>query len=303
MFDPAGAEAREVLELFWLLLAGAAIIWVLVVGGTWYAVRWRPRQHTVRTGQRLILYGGVVVPTALLAALAVIGLLLMTELRSAPAERVIRVVGEQFWWRVQYLDGEGSVLLETANHIVLPKDQVTELRLVTADVIHSFWVPALAGKMDMIPGRTNRLVLEPERTGTFRGQCAEFCGESHALMALRVRVTGLPEYQDWLRGQREPAREPRDPAARRGRATFLAYGCGACHRVRGTPADGRIGPDLTHLAGRARLAAETLPNDSQALLAWLRHPDSVKPGSRMPAFHMLERRELADLVSYLRSLR
>ncbi len=302
MFEAAGTEAREVLELFWILLAGAAAIWLLLVGATVYAVRWRPSPHLERTGQRLILFGGVVVPAVLLAALTVTSLRFIAELRTAPPDRTIRVTGEQFWWRVQYLDDDGAVMVETANRLVLPKGEVAALELVTADVIHSFWVPALAGKLDMIPGRVNRLVLQPERIGTFRGQCAEFCGESHALMAFDVQVMEPPGFRRWLAAERAPAAEPETPDEQRGSSLFLGYGCGACHSIRGTPARGRIGPDLTHLSARARLAANALRNDRDALLAWLRHPGRIKPGAGMPAFAMLEPDELTAIVTYLASL-
>lgn len=302
MFQAAGVEAGEVLQLFWLMLVAAVAIWLLVVGTTWYAVKGRPGRHAERYGRRLIVYGGVVVPTVLLAALALWGLDLLVELRSAPADMTVRVTGEQYWWRVEYLDSDGEALLETANEMVLPNGAAAELELVTADVIHSFWVPALAGKMDMIPGQLNRLILEPRRTGTYRGQCAEFCGDSHALMAFQVRVVEAAEYRQWRRHQRSPAALPGTTQARRGRELFLGYGCGACHRVRGTPAQGRVGPDLTHLATRQRIAAHTLENDRDSLLAWLRHPAWIKPDAGMPAFNMLAGEELAALTAYLRSL-
>lgn len=302
MFEAAGGEARQVLDLFWLLLAGAVVIYVLVVGGTWYAVQWRPRRHLESTGRKLILYGGVVIPTVLLAGLAVVSLSLMAELRPAVTQPDIRVTGEQFWWRVEYLREDGSVLLETANRIVLPNGEQSQLELVTADVIHSFWVPALAGKMDMIPGMVNHLVLEPERIGAFRGQCAEFCGESHALMAFDVQVVEPADYRQWLDDQRGQGREPVTPSQRRGQSLFLGYGCGACHRIRGTAAVGRIGPDLTHVGERTGLAAQTLPNDPAAMLSWLSHTQAIKPGVKMPAFGMLEQSELTDIVAYLESL-
>ena len=301
MLDPAGIEASRVLDLFWLLLAGAVIIWLLVVGGTWYAIRAR-RQHSEQTGRRLILIGGVLLPTVLLAALAVASLRLMADLRITEPAAAIRVTGEQFWWRVEYLDDDGTVVLETANEFALPREVATELQLITADVIHSFWVPALAGKVDMIPGMNNRLLLEPQRTGTFRGQCAEFCGDSHAWMAFRVRVMEPADHAAWLAHHRQPAAQPDERAERRGQALFLAYGCGACHRVRGTPAEGRLGPDLTHLADRRAIAAETLANDPEALLDWLRHPQMIKPGVSMPSFAMLRQDELSDIVRYLGSL-
>lgn len=302
MFEPAGAEAREVLHLFWILLPCAVVIWVLVVGTTWFATRAHRRPLTERAGRALILYGGVLVPTLLLAVLTAAGLSLMADLRSDTPDRVIRVTGEQFWWRIQYLGEDGTVALETANDLVLPVDSTIDLELVSADVIHAFWVPALAGKVDLVPGMTNRLQLRTERTGTFRGQCAEFCGDSHALMALRVRVLEPTAFQTWLDLQQRPAAEPGGERQQRGRALFLAYGCGACHAIRGTPAAGRLGPDLTHLADRVRLGAETLDNDPAGLLRWLRHPQRIKPGARMPAFDMLQREELAALVSYLEGL-
>ena len=302
MLEPAGAEASKVLELFWLLLSGSVVIWLLIVGATWYATHWPPRAYSERLGRRLILFGGVVVPTVLLLAVAVLGLSLMAELRSAVPEMTVRITGEQYWWRAEYLDPDGSVVLETANEIVIPKDAAVALELVTADVIHSFWVPALAGKVDMIPGRVNRLVLEARRTGTFRGQCAEFCGDSHALMALRVRVLDPPGYAAWQDRERRAAAVPETAEERRGQSLFLAYGCGACHRIRGTPAAGRVGPDLTHLAARARLAADTLANEPASLLSWLRHPQTIKPGVEMPSFAMLEHGQLGAIVGYLRSL-
>lgn len=302
MFEAAGVEASKVLGLFWPLLVGAVVIWLLVVGGTFYAMRIRPERHSEQFGRRLILIGGVIVPTVLLAVIAVVSLDLMADLRSTPADFTIRVTGEQFWWRVQYLDEQGRVSMETANEIALPNGSTVELELHTGDVIHSFWVPALAGKLDMVPGMVNRLLLEPRRTGTYRGQCAEFCGESHALMAFRVRVLEPAEYQAWLEHQRSDAVAPVDEAASRGRDHFLGYGCGACHSVRGTHARGGVGPDLTHLASRARIAAETLANDHRSLARWLESTDSVKPGVRMPAFGMLPPEELELIAAYLESL-
>lgn len=302
MFEPAGAEARQVLQLFWVLLPCAAVLWVLVVGGVWYAVRWQRRPLAERAVRRLILLGGVVAPTLLLAVLTLVNLDLMTELRSAQADRTIRITGEQFWWRIEYLNPDGAVALETANDLVLPAHSTIDLELVTADVIHSFWVPALAGKVDMIPGMTNRLQIHTERTGTFRGQCAEFCGDSHALMAFRVRVLEQARFRNWLRRQMGSAAPPGNDLQRSGRSLFLGYGCAACHTIRGTAAGGRLGPDLTHLADRRRLAAETLVNDPEALLDWLRHPQRIKPGARMPAFDMLEPGELSAIAAYLGSL-
>lgn len=302
MIDPAGTEAAGVMDLFWICVAGAAALYAAGIGLLLYAMRRPPPPGAVNLGRRLILYGGVVLPTVVLAGLAVAGLRLMVDLRDMEGEMTVRVTGEQFWWRIEYLDDGGHVLAETANEIHVPVGVPVTFELDTADVIHSFWVPTLAGKMDMVPGRRNQLVIEATRTGTFRDQCAEFCGSSHALMALYVVVTDGERYEDWLRAQQQPATAPGSPQARRGSDAFHSYGCGACHRVRGTPASGRLGPDLTHLAARRTIAAGTLPTSDAGLGSWLRHTQRAKPGAAMPAFHMVPAEELDDLAGYLLSL-
>lgn len=290
------------MDLFWICVAGATLLYVAGIVLILYAMHRPPPPAAERIGRRLILYGGVVLPTLLLAGLAVAGLRLMVDLRGMQGEMTVRVTGEQYWWRVEYLDDRGRVLLETANEIHLPVDVPVTFELRTADVIHSFWVPALAGKMDMVPGRSNRLVIEPTRTGTFRGQCAEFCGTSHALMALYVVVTGQEQYENWLGAQQAAATPPSNPLVRRGHEAFQRYGCGACHRVRGTPASARLGPDLTHVASRQTIAAGTLPTSEAGFNAWLSRTRHVKPGAAMPAFRMLPAAELDALSAYLLSL-
>lgn len=302
MIDPAGIEAAAVMDLFWICVAGAVLLYAAGITLILYAMRKPPPRGAEHIGRRLILYGGVVVPTLLLAGLAVATLRLMVDLREMQGEMTVRVTGEQYWWRVEYLGNDGGVLVETANEIHLPVDVPVTFELRTADVIHSFWVPALAGKMDMVPGRNNRLVIEPTRTGIFRGQCAEFCGASHALMALHVVVTEQAPYEDWLGAQQRIATAPASPLARRGSEVFQRYGCGACHRVRGTPASARLGPDLTHVASRRMIAAGTLPTTDSGLGAWLRRTQGIKPGAAMPAFHMVPAAELEALAAYLLSL-
>jgi cytochrome c oxidase subunit 2 len=213
----------------------------------------------------------------------------------------IQVTGKQWWWRVEYRNSAGTV--ETANEIRLPVGQRVGLRLSSPDVIHSFWVPSLAGKMDMIPGRVTRLALEPTQTGVFRGACAEYCGASHALMAFSVVVMESNDFDAWLEAQARAAETPTEPSAVRGAAAFVADGCTACHTIRGTPAAGRIGPDLTHIGSRLRIGAETLPNEPEALIRWIGDTDRIKPGVHMPAFRTLGSDELSSLAAYLRSLR
>lgn len=288
-------------ELFWLMAGGAALLWLLVLGTAFHATRIRPRSHDERAGRWLILGGGVALPLVVLTGLLVHGLALMPALRAAGDGLLIRVSGEQWWWRVTY-QPPGGEPVEAANEIRLPVGRRVELELSSPDVIHSFWVPPLAGKVDMIPGRTTRLVLEPTRTGTFRGVCAEFCGASHALMAFMVEVTEPAAFEAWLDAQAEAAVPPAGALARQGRKLFMELGCGACHAVRGTGAKGRIGPDLTHVGSRLSLAAGIMPNGHKAFARWIAGAEAIKPGSRMPSYDMLPPRELEALAAWLESL-
>jgi cytochrome c oxidase subunit 2 len=218
----------------------------------------------------------------------------------APTDLVIRVTGKQWWWRIQYVSAMGTV--ETANELHLPVGRRVELQLTSPDVIHSFWVPSLAGKMDAIPGRITRLAIEPLRTGVFRGTCAEYCGASHALMAFDVVVVDPREFDTWLQAQALPAPSATERGVMRGEELFIANGCSACHTIRGTAAAAQIGPDLTHVGSRLRIGAGTLPNDPEAFTNWIRQTDGIKPGVHMPAFRTLSRDQLGALAAYLDSL-
>ena len=241
-----------------------------------------------------------ILPAFVLAIIAVPTVQQIWKYQSgAPANALqIDVIGHQWWWEFRYPEQN----ITTANELYIPTGRPVNFTLQSRDVIHSFWVPSLAGKMDMIPGRLTRLALEPTRTGTFRGACAEYCGASHALMAFDVVVTAGDEFERWLDAQNAPATAPADPLAIRGRETFLANGCSACHTIRGTPAAGRIGPDLTHVASRASIGAATLPNETNALIRWIRETDRLKPGVHMPAFRAVSPADLAALAAYLRGL-
>ncbi|HMA15344.1 MAG: cytochrome c oxidase subunit II [Bacteroidota bacterium] len=300
--DVAGREAEAVASLFWIMLAGAAVIWTLVIGTAVYALRFRKGSHDPRVARWFLLGGGVAFPVIVLTGLLVHGLLLMKDLRPAETQLTLAVTGEQWWWRVRY-ETPGGQAVSSANEIRLPAGRAAELILDSPDVIHSFWVPPLGGKMDMIPGRTTRLVLEPERPGRYRGACAEYCGASHALMAFTVEVMAPAAFDDWLAAEARPAAAPNGEAARRGADLFVDVGCGACHAVRGTVAAGTIGPDLTHLAGRPTLAAGTLPMTEDALARWIADPQAVKPGALMPPFAALGEARIADLAAYLAGLR
>jgi cytochrome c oxidase subunit 2 len=299
----AGRDAERIAHLFVVMASGALIVWTAVVAIAIYAIRSRRVPHTQRAMSLLIIGGGVILPTVVLGALLAYGLPVLPQILTPAPEGNLRieVSAKQWWWRVRYLTDRG--VIETANELYLPVGQRVALRLASSDVIHSFWVPSIAGKVDMIPGRITRLAVEPTRTGTFRGVCAEYCGASHALMGFDVIVATPDEFGRWLERQAEPAQTIVDdgPAAR-GRTEFVANGCGACHTVRGTAADGRVGPDLTHVGGRLRIGAGTLRNEPATFLKWIAETDLVKPGVHMPAFRALAPDNLAALAAYLDSL-
>ena len=302
--DPAGTEAETVATLFWVMVIGGSLIWIAVMGGLIYATRLRREPHSEETAGRVIVWGGAVFPVVVLTALLTYGLSIMPSLRpwnaeaSADAPLRIEVVGEQFWWRVVYhRPGEEPVV--SANEIRMPAGERVVFSLTSADVVHSFWIPSLGGKMDMIPGRENVFSLEATRTGIYRGPCAEFCGESHALMAFAAVVMEPAAFDDWLAAQALPS--PGAEAA--GLDAFMRNGCDACHAIAGTPANGRIGPDLSHVGSRETLGAGILPNDIDSYIALIANPDTVKPGIRMPAFHGLPEEEIFTIARYLEGLK
>ena len=297
--EPAGRAAERITDLFWWMSGGALLIWATVIGTAVYAIYVRPGKHREKTANWLIVGGGVIVPTVVLALLLAYGLAMLPGLVATAPEgsQVIEVTGEQFWWRVRYQMPDGSVV-ETANEIRLPVREHAQFRLHSPDVIHSFWIPAVAGKMDMIPGRLTRLAVEPTRTGVFRGACAEYCGSSHALMNFYAIVQERAEFDGWLQRQAAPAA----PQTSRGHDLFISNGCGACHTIRGTTAAGIVGPDLTHVGSRHSLGAGILPNRVEDFVRFISDTERVKPGVHMPAFGMLPREDLHALAVYLDGL-
>ena len=258
-----------------------------------------------RKGARWMIVGGVVFPSVVLTALFLLNLQVLGVLYprgDEPAALTIEVTGRQWWWDVRYLDSAPGNSVRTANELHLPVGQRVRLRLRSQDVIHSFWVPGLQGKIDMIPGRTNTFWVQADSSGVWRGQCAEFCGMQHAKMAFVVVADPPERFAEWLANERRPAAEPTDSAGRAARATFLSSGCVLCHTVRGTAAQAQAGPDLTHVASRKTLAAGELPNTRGNLFGWIANPQALKPGTRMPAVPMT-RDELHAITSYIGSLR
>lgn len=300
--DPHGVEARSVALLFWAMITGGALIWLAVVGVLIYTGRRHRKPYSEAAAGRVVLWAGAIAPSILLAMLLTYGLALIPGLRppamSEDSGRLhIEVVGEQFWWRVIYHPpGEEPVV--SANEVRLPVGERVTFSLKSADVLHSFWIPPLGGKMDMVPGRTNTFSLEATKAGIFRGPCTEFCGPSHALMAFSAVAMEPGAFDRWLAKESADATADDDP----GLEPFLANGCGACHTIRGTDASGTVGPDLTHLASRRTLAAGTLPNTEDAIARFIAEPDKVKPGVRMPAFGMLPERDIEAIAAYLARL-
>jgi cytochrome c oxidase subunit 2 len=302
--DPAGREAKWIADLFWWMTAGAVLIWLAVILLTVYAARTQSEARNHRRDRILIIGGGAVVPTVVLTVLLVFGLKPIPTLLAPAPEGSLKIIvtGEQWWWRVRYFPPGGEAF-ELANEIRLPVGEPVQFQLESPDVIHSFWIPSLAGKMDMIPGRVTYLALQPTNIGVYRGACAEYCGTSHALMNFYVEVMRKEDFSTWLAQQALPSQPPAEPTAVRGQELFLANGCNACHTVRGTRAQGVIGPDLTHVGSRLSLAAGTMPNEPDAFQRWVAHTTKVKPAVNMPPFHMLPMEDLKALGAYLEGLK
>jgi cytochrome c oxidase subunit 2 len=221
---------------------------------------------------------------------------------STEATTTVQVIGKQWWWQFQILNDEPDKIVITANELHLPVGEPVRFDLETRDVIHSFWIPELTGKRDLIPGQISSLIATPKRTGTFKGRCAEFCGLQHAHMELVVVVEERPQFEAWLAAQSSPPPAPEGEEAIRGREVFLSHACPACHNISGTAAFGSNGPTLSHLASRTTIAAGTLPNNRGNLTGWIADPQASKPGARMPPQPM-PADELNALVTYLETLR
>lgn len=304
---PAGPEAGRIALLFWALTLFCAAVATAVIILAALAMFGDRARHRWLGGEAVVIGGGIVFPVIALSVFLAYGLLVMRagagpQGGQGAAPFRIAVVGERWWWRVIYLNVDGQ-RVESANELRIPTKRPVAIELTSADVIHSFWVPRLAGKLDMIPGRKNILHLAADEPGISRGQCAEYCGGAHALMSFYVVAMPEPQFQDWLARERSPSAPPPDPKAQQGKLLFMAYGCGACHTIRGTAAAGTIGPDLTHVGSRMSLGAAILPNDQAAFARWIRSNQHIKPDNLMPPFDVFNESELAALSHYLANLR
>jgi cytochrome c oxidase subunit 2 len=305
---PKSHQAQDIATLFWWMMGGAwiglAVVVVLLV------VAWRRRggpgsrageKAAERRGWFVVIGAGMVLPIALIAALFVISDVFLIRTTQAPAASATRltvlVIGHQWWWEIRY-PGTRAV---TANELHIPVRTPVRVDVRTADVIHSFWVPQLNRKIDTIPGQTNAIELDADAVGSYRGQCAEFCGVQHAHMGLVVVAEPEAQFRRWLAQQARPAAPPATAAARRGQEIFTSAGCQSCHAIRGTSASGDVGPDLTHLASRKTLGALAIPNTREYLRSWIVGSQQVKPGNQMPDLDLTPDR-LDDLTAYLEGL-
>jgi cytochrome c oxidase subunit 2 len=308
VLSPAGPYSAQIAQLTWLLFGGGALIFGAVLLFLLVALLAGARARATLGSRRFVLAAGVGFPVVVLSLLLV-HILLVGRAVSLPfAEDAqalrIEMTGHQFWWEVRYPETETGAAFVTANEIHIPVGRDVVLEVASGDVIHSVWIPALHGKIDMIPGRVNRRVIRADRPGVMRGQCTEYCGVQHALMAFFVVARTPQDYEAWLQRQRAPAVEPETEFLALGRRIFGEVGCGACHAVRGTEWTARLGPDLTHVGSRLSLAAGTLDNHRGTLAGWIAGAQDLKPGNAMPSFAAaLDGQELRAVAAWLESLK
>jgi cytochrome c oxidase subunit 2 len=308
--DPRGPEAEHIARLFWIFTAVCGAIWfavmiVLAVGILRRtALRPDPLQLDTPAERRSTgVVSAAVVGTAL-TVIALTALSFMSQRRLFAHENAavnIKLTGLQWWWDVEYEGERPDQTFTTANEIYVPVGRPVSVKLASNDVIHSFWVPSLMGKMDLIPGQQNQIQFTASRPGIYRGQCAEFCGWQHAHMGLVVVALPPPLFETWRKTQTAPAISPESDERKKGAEIFTSKACFMCHTIRGTPAGSRVGPDLTHFASRRSIAAATLPMSRGSIAAWVLDPQGIKPGTNMPNVQLAPD-ELDAVVSYLEGL-
>jgi cytochrome c oxidase subunit II len=309
VLDPHGPYSNTVTTLAWVLIALVTLIFVLVCAAMWVALYGSDRLRAQLGGEGVVKWFGLIVPAGVLFLLLAWGTTMVAGMTTIQGDELrMRVSGNIYWWRVSYLDAAGREIHADANELHIPVGRPVVVDMVSEDVIHSFWVPKLGGKMDMIPGRTNRLKLQADKAGVYGGQCAEFCGGAHALMGFLVVAHEPADWQRWLdarlaRQHPQPASAPVGVEVLRGSQLFGEVGCATCHRVAGTTAQGLSGPDLTHVGSRRSLGAGILPNTRGTLIGWIGDSQSIKPNNRMPAYRSLQAAELNALAAYMESLK
>jgi cytochrome c oxidase subunit II len=317
ILNAAGPQAATISNLWWFFFIVLISVFVLVMFSLFAALFRRhaaergilpdmtPNHITERTMTKVVI-SSVVITAVLLFTFLVTSVVsghTVSSFGGSDEPITISVTAAQWWWKIEYEDKVPSQIVTTANEIHIPAGKPVLLRLMSNDVIHSFWVPNLHGKRDLIPGKDNiTLSLQADQPGIYRGQCAEFCGHQHAKMRFLVIAQSPPEFEAWLEQQRRPAAEPDNDAARHGRDVFLHTTCVTCHEIRGTDAGGKVAPELTHVASRMLIAAGTLPNTRDRLTEWISDPQHVKPGVKMPQ-SPLAPDDLNAVVAYMESLK
>ncbi|MCK1653459.1 cytochrome c oxidase subunit II [Bradyrhizobium sp. 149] len=309
--DPQGLQSEQILHTLFIFLAVAAIVWVavVIVLGVGMVRRKRLADQPLdlhqpfeeRTG-RVILGLGVITTVIVLGLSFVSYAGQRTVFAKDENALTLKIIGHQWWWEVRYEADSPHQSFVTANEIRIPTGQPVKVELESADVIHSFWVPSLTGKMDLITGQKNELQFTAKNAGVYRGQCAEFCGLQHAHMAFTVIALPPDEFARWREHENQSANSPADQLGKQGEALFRARGCALCHNINGTMAGGQLGPDLTHIGSRTTIAAGTLPNTPATLGAWIADPQHIKPGNLMPKMP-LQSDEMIAILHYLEQLK
>jgi cytochrome c oxidase subunit II len=312
-FNPAGPQASNIEWLYWVIfwiVLGAFVLTIIAFA------RASARSHTSSTemlpirkdpeGDRRAAWAvGIAVAVTVLILFAVLFLSVITgkkvEGLTSSNPVTIQITGHQWWWEVIYPNPQADQTVTTANEIHVPVGKPVVILTHSADVIHSFWAPSVNGKRDLLPGYSSAFWIQIDKAGTYHGQCAEFCGLQHAHMGFSIVAEDESQFEAWEAQQLKPAADPSDPEAARGKQVFLTHACLMCHTIRGTDAGSRTGPDLTHLASRKMIAAETLPNTRGALAGWIIDPQRIKPGNRM-APNPLAPDDLQALITYLQTL-
>jgi cytochrome c oxidase subunit 2 len=305
----AGPPSAEIAQLFWIFVAIAALVYLVVIGFLVFALRRhdgaRPALPDSLAARRAVRAIGIAVgvTATILVVLALSDFFANRVIAATPKDPLrVRVTAHQWWWEIEYVDADPTRRVRTANELHLPVGRPVELEMTADDVIHSFWAPELNGKKDLLPGYTTTLTLVAARAGDYTGECAEFCGFQHANMRIAITAHEPADFGRWVDAQLAPAPEPATPIQSRGREVFLGSSCVLCHNVTGTDASAVTGPDLTHVASRRWIGAGSLPNDPARLAAWILDPQSIKPGTHMPATQ-IDGEDLGALTSYLASLR
>ncbi|MBA4147080.1 MAG: cytochrome c oxidase subunit II [Verrucomicrobia bacterium] len=301
VLHPASPEAGEISRLWWFMLAVCGTVFVIVIALLIVAIGRRGNRKPQAPGgdAKFVLIGGMLIPGIILFVLLIYSISAKVVLTGDERNLTIQVIGHQWWWEVRYPNQD----IVIANEIYIPVGEPVRLQLKSADVIHSFWVPNLHGKMDMLPEHINTFWIRADKPGVYRGQCAEFCGAQHAWMAFEVVALSTNDFQQWVSERRKLAVEQVASAERKfSHEVYMRVGCGQCHAIKGTSAVAQIGPDLTHFGSRRTIGAGLMTNNTETLTRWILAPQKMKPGNLMPHTKLTDE-ELQELVAYLTSLK